>query len=149
LKYIYIYYIPQGSTKSTIILKHLYTPDLMKGEDGYEKFGGSCPPGYSSCSFDILGAKPEGYESKFFMPCIGLRGMNPGGRLLSGRTMVIRCSSPNIDIENGGLEYRLKLVVGGTSVVGCKRGVDLALSGVRSIGSITVLAEGVDKVGED
>jgi hypothetical protein len=73
-------------------------------EDGYEKFEGSCPPGCSSCSIDILGAKPEGYESKFFMPCIGLRGMNPGGRLLSGRTMVIRCSSPNIDIDSGELE---------------------------------------------
>jgi hypothetical protein len=121
----------------------------MRGEDGYEKFEGSCPPGYSSCSFDILGAKPDGYESKFFMPCIGLRGMNPGGRLLSGRIMVIRWSSPNIDIERGGLEYRPKLVVGATSVVGCKRGVDLALSGVRRMGSITVLAEGIDKVGED
>lgn len=83
----------------------------MRGEDGYEKFEGSCPPGYPSCSIDKLGAKPEGYESKFFMPCIGLRGMNPGGRLLSGRTMVIRCSSPNIDIESGGLEYRPRFVV--------------------------------------
>ena len=128
------------------MLKHLYTPDLMRGEDGYEKFEGSCPPGYSSCSFDLIGAKPE---FKFFMPCIGLRGMNPGGRLLSGRTMVIRCSSPSIDIENGGLECRPRLVAGGTSAVGCKRGVDLALSGVRRTGSITVLAERVDKVGED
>ena len=119
----------------------------MRGEDGYEKFEGGCPPGYSSCSIDKLGAKPEGYESKFFMPCIGLRGMNPGGRLLSGRTMVIRCSSPNIDIESGGLEYRPKLEAGGTSVVGCKRGVDLALSGVRRMGSITVFGD--DKVGED
>ena len=131
------------------MLKHRYTPDLMRGDDGYEKSEGSCPPGYSSCSLDILGAKPDGYESRFFMPGIGLRGMNPGGRLLSGRTMVIRCLSPNIDIESGGLEYRPRLVVGGTSVVGCKRGVDLALSGVRRMGSITVLAEGVDKVGED
>jgi hypothetical protein len=129
------------------MLKHLYTPDLMRGEDGYEKFEGSCPPGYPSCNIDKLGAKPEGYESKFFMPCIGLRGMNPGGRLLSGRTMVIRCSSPNIDIESGGLEYRPRLEAGGTSVVGCKRSADLAFSGVRRMGSITVL--GVDKVGED
>lgn len=37
--------------------------------------------------------------------------MNPGGRLLSGRIMVIRCSSPNIDIESGGLEYRPRFVV--------------------------------------
>jgi hypothetical protein len=72
--------------------------------------------------------------------------MNPGGRLLSGRTIVIRCSSPNIGTESGGSEYRPRLVVGGTSVVGCKRGIDLALSGVRRMGSITVLAEGVDKV---
>ena len=72
--------------------------------------------------------------------------MNPGGRLLSGRTMVIRCSSP--DIESGGLEYKPELVVGGTSVVGCIRSV-LALSGERRTGSITVFAEGVDKVGED
>ena len=118
------------------MFEHLYTPDSMRGEDGYKKLEGSCPPGYSSCSFDILGAKPDGYESKFFMPCIGLRGINPSGRLLSGRIMVIRCSSPDTDIA-----------VGGTSVVGCKRGVDLALSGVRRMGSITVL--GVDKVGED
>lgn len=121
----------------------------MRGEDGYEKFTGSCPPGYPSCSFDVLGAKPDGYESKFFIPGIGLRGMNPGGRLLSGRTMVIRCSSPNIDVENAGLEYRPTFGVGGTSVVGCKRGVDLALSGVRRIGSITVFAEGIDVVGVD
>ena len=62
--------------------------------------------------------------------------------------MVICCLSPNIDIENGGLEYgpQARFVVGGTSVVGCKRGIDL---GVRRMGSITVLAEGVDKVGED
>lgn len=103
------------------MLKHLHTSDLMRGEDGYEKFEGSCPPGYSSCSFDILGAKPDGYESKFFIPCIGLRGMNPGGRLLSGRTMVICCSSSlNMDVECGGLEYRPRFVVGGASVVGCK-----------------------------
>ena len=125
------------------MLKHHYTPDLMRGEDGYEKFEGSCPPGYSFCSFDILGAKPDGHEFKFFMPCIGLRGMNPGGRLLSGRTMVICCSS------SGGLEYSPRLVVEGTSVVGCKRGVDLALSGERRIGFMTVFTEGVDKVGED
>lgn len=131
------------------MLKHLYTPDLMRGEDGYEKFEGSCPPGYSFCSFDVLGAKPDGYESKFFMPCIGLRGINPGGRLLSGRVMVIRSSSPNLDIESGELEYMPWFVVGGTSVVGCKRGVDLALSGERRMGFITVLSEGVDKVGED
>lgn len=75
--------------------------------------------------------------------------MNPGGRLLSGRIMVIRCSSPNIDIESGGLEYTPGFVVGSTSVVGCRRRVDLALSGVRRMGSMTVFAEGVDKVGED
>lgn len=33
--------------------------------------------------------------------------------------------------------------------MGSKRRVDLALSGVRRMGSITVFAEGVDKVGED
>ena len=129
------------------MLKDLYTRDLMRGEDGYEKFEGSCPPGYPSCSFDILGAKPAGHESKFFMPCIGLRGMKPGGRLLSGRIMVIRCSSP--DIESGRLEYSPRLVVGGISVLGCKRGVALALSGVSRMGFITVLVERVDKVGED
>jgi len=36
------------------------TPYLMIGEEGYEKFAGSCPPGYSSCNVGILGAKPEG-----------------------------------------------------------------------------------------
>ena len=117
----------------------------MRGEDGYEKVRGSCPPGYPSCSFDILGAKPDGYESKFFMPCIGLRGMNPGGRLLSGRTMVIRSSSPTV-LDVLGLEYSPS---GGTSAAGCKRGVALALSGERRMGSITVFTEGVDKVGED
>ena len=37
-------------------------------------------------------------------------------------------------------------MVGGTLMVGCKRGVYLALSGVRMMGSITVLVEAVDKV---
>ena len=75
--------------------------------------------------------------------------MNPAGRLLSGRVIVIRCSSPNIDIESGGLEYGPNTPGLGDTSVGCKRGVDLALSGVSRMGSITVLAEGVDKVGED
>ena len=57
--------------------------------------------------------------------------------------MVIRCSSPN----RGGLEYRPWLVVGGTSVVGCERGVDLAFSGERRMGSVTVHDEGVAKDG--
>ena len=47
---------------------------------------------------------------------------------------------------NTGRRLGLWLMFGGTSVVGCKRGVDL---GVRRMGSITVLAEGVNKVGED
>ena len=66
------------------MLKDLYTPDLVRGEDGYEIFQKGCPPGYSSCSFDIVGAKPDGHESKFFMLCIGLRGVSSDGRLRSG-----------------------------------------------------------------
>ena len=106
-----------------------------KGDDGYVKLG-DMEPGWF---LGVPGPNPGGYGLRLPIPGIGLKGTKPGGRLLSGSTMVILSSPGLLESWYNPSPESCGSLEGGSGTA------RIALSGVRSTGSTVVLSENLEE----